>query len=67
MRQIVLLHLAVGSASVDNLPVTAAWHAAHVGKHWFVALQVWKNDIEAAEGLLEAGVKPDVQDEESGW
>lgn len=28
---------------------------------------VWRNDATAVEELLQAGAKPDVQDEESGW
>lgn len=31
------------------------------------ALQVWRNDMEAVERVLEAGVRPGGQDEESGW
>jgi hypothetical protein len=31
------------------------------------AVQVWKNDIEMVQLLLDAGAKLDVKDGESGW
>ncbi len=69
MNQNIALHTAVS----PELPVACRGHLLSymrctlVHKASTVGLQVWRNDVEAVEELLEAGAKSDVQDEESGW
>ncbi len=68
MRQSTLLRCAVSRAFRDGLIGADAQGGACAGEtDGGDALQVWRNDMEAVERLLEAGVRPDGQDEESGW